>query len=232
MDREELDSYIERAATGARIEGPRKKGTPGKESAGSQLFSDLKPVRPLPPTPILLLFCLIPALAVVIFGEKTLGMGGWHAQIWVTRTLLFGAAGVAVATAGYECSLRMVPGSRRRFSTLAVQLAAAGVFIGTVAIAFHNRYPIDMAAADEKCFKNGLIVAAAAFALTFLATWRGVWLNRVASSLQLAALASAAAILVLTFYCPVLAASHVFVAHLGAVAVTLLIAGLGGRLIR
>lgn len=232
MNREDFEIYLERAAKVARPAVSREQGEMPAPVLTKNILSDLKPVRPLPPAPILLLFCLIPALIVVAWGGKILGLAGWEAQSWILRILLFGASGIALLTASYSFSLRMVPGARRRFSTLTVQLAAAILFIATAAIAFHHKYAIDMAAADELCFKNGLIMAVITFSLTFLATRRGVWLDRLASSVQLAALASSAALLVLTLYCPVLAASHVFIAHFGAVGVTLLVAWFVGRLLR
>jgi hypothetical protein len=228
----DFETYLDQAAKSAQPAESREQGRTHAQAIANKIFSDLKPVHPLPPVPFLLLFCLIPALIVVASGEKIFGLAGWEAQSWMLRGLLFGAGGVALLTASYSFSLHIVPGARRRFSTLAVQLVAAVLFIGTAGIAFHQKYAIDIIAADKHCFKNGLIIAAITLALTLLATKRGVWLDRLASSLQLAALASSAALLVLTLYCPVLAASHVFVAHFGAVGVTLLVAWLVGRLLR
>jgi hypothetical protein len=233
-----VEAYIDRAATAESelIAAIEEQEATREVLRTDSIFSDLRPVRPLPAAPILLLFCLIPALIVIAIGTKVLGLGGWEAQSWIIRVLLFGATGAALVTASYNFSRQMIPGSRRLFSAWAVELMAAGVFIATVAIAFHHKYSIDMVAADEGCFKNGVILSAVAIGLTLLTARRGVWLNRVASSLQLAALASTAALMVLTLYCPVLAASHVFVAHLGAVGVLLLsawtIPHVVGRLVR
>jgi hypothetical protein len=236
--RQRVEAYIDRAASAESelITAIEEQNTTRQVLRTDSIFSDLKPVRPLPAAPILLLFCLVPALIVIAIGTKVLGLGGWEAQSWILRALLLGATTAALVTASYNFSRQMIPGSRRLFSAWTIELIAAGIFIGTVAIAFHHKYLIDMAAANEGCFRNGVILSAVAIGLTLLATRRGVWLNRVASSLQLAALASTAALIVLTLYCPVLAASHVFIAHLGAVAVVLLSAWaipyVVGRLVR
>jgi hypothetical protein len=233
LDSRQIEAYIDRAAAGksASMPADNERGNAREALLPGRIFADLRPVRPLPAAPILLLFCLLPALVVVAAGVKVFGLGGWQSQSVVLRVLLLGPVGIALVAASHNFSRQMIPGSRRLFSAWAVELLAAGVFIGTVAIAFHHKYSIDMAAADEACFRNGVILSAAAIGLALLAARRGVWLDRVASSLQLAALASAAALLVLTLYCPVLTASHVLVAHFGALVVVLLSAWGIGRVV-
>src|SRR6185437_7042861 len=197
-----------------------------------EILDDLKPVRPVPPGPVLALLYLIPVVIALALGVWMWGAGGWQAQAAVTRVALFGAICAAAALAGYSLSREMIPGSRRRIAVRPAAAVAVLVFVGVVAISFHRQYNIDLASISESCFLRGLEIAALTFLLGLGIARHGAWLDRAAAVRIIGLLAASSALLVLTTYCPVLNAAHVFGSHLAAVTVVIAASWLLGRVVR
>jgi len=194
------------------------------------ILDDLKPVRPVPPGPVLVLLCLIPAAVAFAAGVAMWGTGGWQAQTASTRVALFGAICVSGWLAAYALSREMIPGSRRSIAVKPAAAVAALVFVAVVGIGFHRQY--DLASISGSCFLRGLAISALTFVLGLGIARRGAWLERAAGLRIIGALAACSSLLVLTTYCPVLSAAHVFGSHLGAVAVTIAASWLLGRALR
>lgn len=203
---------------------------PVKSILPVNLLEDLKPVRPLPRDPLLVLPAILSAALVCLAGIAGWGVAGWNAQSIIERLILFGTIGAALFASAYSLSLEMVPGSKPRFDWRWPESSAYAAFIVTVAIAFHRVYRFDMRAIHGECFGRGLLAAAAVLPLLFLAVRRGVFLDRKNAAASIAVLIASAALLILTVYCPILNWQHVLIAHLGAVAVIVAAAIIVGRL--
>ena len=117
-------------------------------------------------------------------------------------------------------------GRRWRFPFFAVECAAFLAFIATVALAFHRSYSFPLPPVNRGCFINGLIISGIAALFVLPRMRRGVWLDRGAVAINVGALVSAICLLVFVLYCPVINFRHVFIAHVGAVAVVMLLSGM------
>lgn len=186
-----------------------------------EILDDLKPVRPMLPGPALALIYLLPVAIALILGIAMWGTDGWQVQTAATRVAMFGAICVCGWLAGYALSREMIPGSRRSIAVRPVAAIAVLVFVAVVAISFHHHYDFALAGISRSCFLRGLAISALTFVLGLVIARRGAWLDRSAGVRIIGALAGCSALLVLTTYCPVLSAAHVFGSHLAAVAVTL-----------
>ncbi|HXE11262.1 MAG TPA: NrsF family protein [Bryobacteraceae bacterium] len=190
------------------------------------LLDDLKPVRRLPSSPMRVAIWLGAAAVVTALGVALWGLRGWQALTGLELLFAAGSVVVLLFSAGYGLAVQMVPGAKRRFPFFAVECAAFLVFVATVAVAFHRSYSFPLAPADRGCFINGLITSGIAALFVLPRMRRGVWLDRGAVAINVGALVSAICLLVFVLYCPVINFRHVFVAHLGAVAVVMLVSGM------
>lgn len=245
MTCQEVNAFLDRAATSdlppevlahaGTCDGCRRllsvfqENQPGKSDtrdAGvripEEILADLKPVRPLPSGWVLLAVWLGAAAVAGAIGVALWGLQGWLAQNSIERMLVFGAVLIAIGASAYGLVVQMAPGTPRRFSFFGVEMAAFAIFAGTVAVAFHQAYSFALGPVSRGCFIRGLVISGIALLLVLPRMRRGVWLDRAGSALNVGAFVSSVCLLVLTLYCPVLNAQHVFVAHLGAVAVVML----------
>jgi hypothetical protein len=195
------------------------------------LLEDLHPVRPLLRTPALILAVILSAVLIWAAAIAGWGLAGWEAQTAIERLLLFGTLGVALFASAYGLSVEMVPGSKSSFDWRWAGGFAFAAFLVTILSTFHQMGRFDMSEIHGVCFARGVLAAAAVLLLLFVAIRRGVFLERLKTSVTIAALISSAALLVLTSYCPILAWPHVFVVHLGAVAVIVAAGMIVGKLV-
>lgn len=190
------------------------------------LLDDLKPVRRLPSSPMRVAIWLGAAAVVTALGVALWGLRGWQTLTDLERLFAAGSIVVLLFSAGYGLAVQMMPGAKRHFSFFAVEWVAFLVFVTTVAFAFHRSYDFPLPPVDRGCFINGLIISGIAALFVLPRMRRGVWLDRGAVALNVGALVSAICLLVFVLYCPVINFRHVFTAHLGAVAVVMLLSGL------
>jgi hypothetical protein len=201
----------------------REKAAPVPIPTG--LLEDLKPVRRLPSFPIRVAIWLGAAAVVTALGVALWGMRGWQALTGNERLFSAGSILVLLFSAGYGLAVQMMPGAMRRFSFFAAECVAFLVFLATVAFTFHRSYSFPLPPVDRDCFINGLIISGIAALFVLPRMRRGVWLDRGTVAINVGALVSAICLLVFVLYCPVLNFRHVFIAHLGAVAVVMLLSG-------
>jgi hypothetical protein len=187
-----------------------------------EILADLKPVRPMAAGWMLLAVWLGAAAVAGAIGVALWGLQGWLAQNPLERLLVFGSIVAAIGGSAYGLSVQMAPGTPRRFSFFGVEIAAFAVFAATVLVAFHHLYSFPLAPVSSSCFVRGLVISGITLLLVLPRMRRGVWLDRGATAINIGALISSVCLLVLTLYCPVLNARHVFVAHVGAVAVVMI----------
>jgi hypothetical protein len=175
---------------------------------------------------------MVCAALVGIAGIVTWGVAGWDAQTPAMRILVFFSILLGLVASGIGMIVEMTPASRRPAYTDAVLLCSFALFAATVAVAFHRVYDIDPLRAGIDCFLRGIATAGVTALVVIIALRRGVWFNRLASSMGVALFCASVALLVLTLYCPVLAMSHVFMSHLGSIGTVLLVGWLIGSWLR
>jgi predicted anti-sigma-YlaC factor YlaD len=190
------------------------------------VLDDLKPVRRLPSSPLRIAIWLGAAAVATAIGVALWGLRGWHTLTAVERLFAAGSILVLLFSAGYGLAVQMMPGAIRRFSFFAVEAAAFLVFLATVTFAYHRSYSFPFSAANRECFLNGLILSGIAALFVLPRMRRGVWLDRGAVALNIGALISAICLFVFVLYCPVINFRHVFVAHIGAVVVVMLLSSI------
>jgi hypothetical protein len=198
----------------------------------SDLIADLRPVKPLPRTPYLLLACFLVTSLVCACGAWLWGLAGWQAQSPAERILIFGAVLVLLVSTISALVGQMTPGARRRIPILPVIAASFAVFAVTVSIAFHRTYGLDRQLINHLCFPRGLLISALAFPLLYAVIRRGALLDHFRAAVNVAAVLASVSLFILTLYCPVLSVQHVFSAHLGSIAVVLLAGIVLGKVIR
>jgi hypothetical protein len=201
-------------------------------TVNSAILADLNAVKPLPSDSTLLMVCMVCAALVGIAGIVTWGVAGWDAQTPAMRILVFFSILLGLVASGIGMIVEMTPASRRPAYTDAVLLCSFALFAATVAVAFHRVYDIDPLRAGIDCFLRGIATAGVTALVVIIALRRGVWFNRLASSMGVALFCASVALLVLTLYCPVLAMSHVFMSHLGSIGTVLLVGWLIGSWLR
>lgn len=189
------------------------------------LLDNLKPVRRLPSSPLRVAIWLGAAAVITALGVALWGLRGWQTLTGLERLFAAGSVVVLLFSAGYGLAVQMMPGAKRRFPFFAVEGAAFLIFAATVALAFDRRYSFPLPPVDRGCFINGLIVSGIAALFVVPRMRRGVWLDRGAVAINVGVLVSAICLLVFVLYCPVINFHHVFVSHLGAVAVVMLVSG-------
>jgi hypothetical protein len=189
------------------------------------LLSDLTPVRRLPSFPMRAAIWLGAASVVTALGVALWGLRGWQALTNTERLFAAGSVIVLLFSAVYGLAVQMMPGARRHFSFFTAECVAFLIFAATVALAFHRTYRFPLSPEDRGCFINGLILSGIGALFVLPRMRRGVWLDRGAVALNVGALISAICLLVFVLYCPVINFRHVFIAHVGAVAVVMGLSG-------
>ena len=194
-----------------------------QDQAMAKVLADLRPVRPLPSTGVLLVQTLLLMLAVVAAGIWWLGSDGL-VGLSLGQRIVFGASlSAALVVLAYGSAMSLVPGGLFRISVLPQAGALVLVFSLLVAFEFRRHYRFDLLPIHLKCFFQGLAITALVLSVLLIQQRRGLWADR-AVALRIAfATAAATALVVLTIYCPIQSWTHVWIAHLGAVLVALLI---------
>jgi hypothetical protein len=190
------------------------------------LLDDLRPVRPLPSPGMQLAIWLGAGAVVSAIGVWLWGLSGWQAQPDFIRAIVVGSIVALLGASAYGLTVQMVPGSARRFSFFGVEIIAFLVFAATVAMFFHRQYPFPLAPVNRGCFLHGLVISGVAALFLLPRMRRGVWLDREATAINAGVFISSICLLVFALYCPVLNLHHVFTAHLGAIAVVMLVSWL------
>lgn len=201
----------------------------GAPAAVAELvLSDLEPVKPLASNAVLITV-ITAAVAVAIAALlAVLGTNGFVLMSDFQR-ITFGIVLVAmllVTAIGYE--KRLVPGTLLKIAAGEAVAILAVIFGGLILWQYQRTYSFPLAAANLRCYETGVVGAA----FTFLVGWwcgrRGFLKGNRAAILALCLLSAAAALLMLTIYCPLQNWRHVFIGHFGAF-LTVVTVGLAAR---
>ena len=191
------------------------------------ILDDLKPIRPLAPSRILLFGCAIIFLSVVAVGALLLGMNGWGALSLVQRIVVFGTLAASAVLLAISMVRQMVPGSKHIFAPAVFLVGILVVLMMVIAAMFRSQQESAFLASGVMCMKNGLTYSMPAAFLLWLILRRGAILFPKLIGAVAGGLAGLAGLSVLEVNCPDLNVFHILVWHGGVV----VIGSLGGALV-
>jgi hypothetical protein len=215
----EIDDILNRAA------GASPEVDPALLDRVSQsIGASLRPVRPLPPSWILVSALAAVSVAVAVGGAARLGLYGIQEMRPVDMGLIFPVLGILVWLAAAVCVSEMIPGSRRRIAPGVLLAAACVALTADFAVLFHDYSSEDFVAEGVVCLKAGLLHAVPAALLSWLVLRRGFAVDSVAAGFAIGTLSGLAGVSMLELHCPYFEAPHVMVWHTAV----LLVSGLTG----
>ena len=191
------------------------------------ILEDLKPIRPLAPSRILLFGCAIIFLSVVAVGALLLGTNGWGALSLVQRIVVFVTLAASAVLLAISMVRQMVPGSKHIFAPAVLLVAILVVLMMVIAATFRSQPESAFLASGVMCMKNGLTYSIPAAFLLWLILRRGAILYPKLIGAVAGGLAGLAGLSVLEVNCPNLNVFHILVWHEGVV----VISSLGGALL-
>jgi len=191
------------------------------------ILGDLRPIRPLAPSRILLFRSAIIFLSVVAIGVLLLGMNGWGALNIVQRIVVFVTLAASAVLLANSMVRQMAPGSKHIFAPAALLVAILVVLMMVTVATFRPQRESAFIAGGLMCMKNGLTFSIpAAFLLWFILRRGAILYPRLIGAVA-GGLAGLAGLSVLEVNCPNLNAFHILIWHEGVV----VIGCLGGALL-
>ena len=193
--------------------------------AGS-IGGGLKPVRPLPPSWVLIALLAAVCAGIATAGATILGLHGIGKMGSAEIGVVFPALGLLIWFGASVSTAEMIPGSPHRAAPWLLTLAGSLVLVLIFGLLFHDYRTDDFVHQGMKCLITGLLHAAP----TALAGWfvlhRGVAVNPIAAGFALGTLAGFAGVTMLELHCPNFEAPHVMLWHTAV----LPLAGVAGAL--
>jgi hypothetical protein len=191
------------------------------------ILEDLKPIRPLVPSPILLFGCAIIFLSVMAVGVLLLGMNGWGALSFVQRIVVFVTLAASAVLLAISMVRQMAPGSKPISAPAVLLVTILFVLIMVIAATFRSQQESALLASGVMCIRNGLMYSIPAGFLLWLIVRLGAILDSKLCGAFAGGLAGLAGLSVLEVNCPNLNVFHILVWHGGVVVVS----SLGGALV-
>jgi hypothetical protein len=177
----------------------------------------LRPVRPLPPTWVMMGGLVLVCAAVSLAGAARAGFFGFEKMDLLERSLIFSVLLILLLVSGNWFVGEMVPGSRRSVSRGALWVMNSVALLGVFALVFRD-YRVDhFLSLGIVCLLTGLLHAVPAALLSWLLLRRGFALNPVFAGLAAGTLGGLAGVGVLELHCPTFQAAHVLVWHTAVV---------------
>jgi hypothetical protein len=192
--------------------------------------ASLKPVRPLPSGWVLTTALLGIAAAVAILGAARVGFFGIEQMAVWQRLLIFPALAILISISAAEVVSSMIPGNRRRISSVALLVVAVAALVAIFALSFRDYQTTNFVSAGLTCLLRGTLYAVPAALLSWLLLRRGFAVKPVSAGLAIGALAGLAGLGVLELNCSNFEAAHVLIWHIGVVIVSSIAGALAGYL--
>jgi hypothetical protein len=193
----------------------------------TDILEDLKPIRPLAPSPNLLFACAIIFLSVMAFGVLRLGMNGWVALSLVQRIVVFGTLAASAVLLAISMVRQMVPGSKHIFAPALLLVTIPVALMMVIAATFRSRQEPAFLASGAMCMKNGLTYSIPVGFLLWLIVRLGAILYSKLIGAVAGGLAGLAGLSTLEVNCPNLNVFHILVWHGGV----MVIGSMGGALL-
>jgi hypothetical protein len=211
----EVDEILERAAQGKHTLEPAL-----LERVAGAIKPSLHPVRPLPPTWVLVAGLVLVCAAAAVAGAARAGFYGIEKLSLLERALIFPALAILAGLTGIEFVGEMIPGSRRRMAPGTLLGIGCLVLLGIFAFLFRNYQTDHFIHAGIACLAVGVLHAVPAALLGWLLLRRGFAVTPVAAGLVVGTLAGLAGVGMLELHCANLQALHILVWHTAVVPVS------------
>ncbi|MBK7928322.1 MAG: DUF1109 family protein [Bryobacterales bacterium] len=187
-------------------------GSEAAARARTLIHADLKPVHPLPSTPVVVIGAI--ALASAIAGLHLLTMGRRDGALSLLQSLSLGALFAAIVIlAALSLNVTLRPAARSFVPALAPLLLLPLGFASLVVFLF-DAYPQQHFFAEGiACLSGGIMIALLTSAITFSFARRGYPLNWPLTGTLIGAFGGTVALLALQISCPDHESGHLLVFH-------------------
>jgi hypothetical protein len=192
------------------------------------ILEDLRPVRPLAPSGILLFGCAIIFLSVVALGSLLLGMNGWGALSLVQKIAVFVTLASSAVLLAISMIRQIVPGTKHIFAPTVLLVAILVVLMTVIATLFRSQQESAFLGTGVMCMTNGLTYSSLVAFLLWLILRRGAILHPKLIGAVTGGLAGLAGLSVLEVNCSDLNVFHILVWHEGVVVISALVGALLG----
>lgn len=214
MTDSQLDEILERAAAPSDMD-------PALLNRASASMTDLRPVRPVSSSWMLVFLLSISAL-IAIASASALGLYGIRKLSGAEIGAIFTTLGIFTWLAATMSVGEMIPGSRRWMNPAAL---LALILIGSIAVEallFRDYAMEGFVPAGTPCLRAGLVVAIPAGVGSWLVLLRGFAVNPRSAGLAAGTLAGLVGVTMLELHCPNLLAPHVMVWHTAVIPISAL----------
>jgi hypothetical protein len=218
----EIDQALDRAAR-----APQPAPAELLRRIADSIEPGVKPVRPLPPSWILVCGLLVLGAAVALLGASRADFAGFLALNLLSRVTIFATLTLLAYLAAACTVAEWIPGSRRRLSTISLVALVSAVLVGSFALVFRDYQTDQFIAAGRNCLLTGLTYAAFAGLLGVWWLRRGWAARPVWAGLAAGFVAGLAGATLLELQCTNFQALHVLVWH----TLVLPVSGLAGAII-
>jgi len=188
------------------------------ERISQSIGSSLRPVRPLPPSWVLVAALVAVWVAVALAVGTLLGLRGIHNMSAIEIAAIFPVLGCLVWLAAAVSAGEMTPGSRLPVAPLVLPAAACVTVTLVFALLFHEYRVERFVPQGVACLTAGLLTAIPAAVAGWLILRRGFAVDSLAAGFAQGTLAGLAGLGMLELHCPNFEAPHVMVWHTAVVA--------------
>jgi len=191
------------------------------------LTASLRPVRPLPSDPTLILLALVSFLAFSLLATVPVDYRGFHHLSTIQRLAYYATIALSAVLFSAAVVQEIIPGARRRL-TPGLIVAFSLLSLVVVSVGLFPNFGLDhFVKIGVPCLRLGIVCAAVGGFLAYFLLRKGFASSPVRATTITGFFAGLAGVAVLALHCPVQNAAHMMVWHLGAMT----IAGAGGALI-
>lgn len=190
----------------------------------ASVIQDLKPVRPLAPSGILLAAFAINFAALATVGSIQLHAYGWRVLDPLQKAVVFTGLALGACVLAVSMVRQMRPGGRHLVSPALLLIAVLVLQVAGMAAMFHVREEFTFVSRGLFCLSSGLKYAIPGGLLSWLILRRGAGLAPKLMGATAGGFAGLIGVTVLEVHCPNLGLYHILVWHVGV----LLLSALGG----
>jgi hypothetical protein len=186
----------------------------------NSIGGSLRPVRPIPSSPVLVAALVAVCVAVASAGATMLGMHGIQAMSAAGIALIFPVLLVLICLAAVVCVSEMIPGSRHRVAAWVVLTGGCLALTAVFAMLFTDYRSESFIAQGLPCLRAGLLHAIPTAVIAWWILHRGFALNSLAAGVAVGTLSGLAGVGMLELHCPNFEAPHVMVWHTAVLALS------------
>jgi hypothetical protein len=175
--------------------------------------SSLPPVRPLPPSWVLVSGLMLVCAAVAVAGASILGLHGIRRMDAAKIGLIFPVAGVLIWLAATFSVREMIPGRPRRVASWVLPAVASFAWVAVFAFLFDDYGTDRFVHQGVVCLTAGLAMAIPAALAGYGVLRRGFAVNALAAGMTQGVLAGLAGVTMLELHCANFQAPHTMLWH-------------------